>query len=170
MKTEDLICQPKEDETQNLNVYEQLVSNCLPVSQERGKFGHFALKVVVKVKNKTRRIESWLMKRSGQHRLFFWGGGKIWKVLSPSWPPQNDPQRAPAPPLCGADSQVSGPMTTSVMLPCVAANSGREVVGIFLLCACVCMCKRDFRTEIPFVLSESNTLSIYQNFFLCLIK
>lgn len=39
MNAEDLICQPKQDETKNLNVYEQLVSICLPLSLEKGKLG-----------------------------------------------------------------------------------------------------------------------------------
>lgn len=39
MNAEDLICQPKKDETKNLNVYEQLGSICLPLSLEKGKLG-----------------------------------------------------------------------------------------------------------------------------------
>lgn len=47
------------------------------------------------VKNKIQTPKSWLIKRIGKHRcpLFM-----IWKVSAPSWPQQNDPQRAPTPP------------------------------------------------------------------------
>lgn len=57
------------------------------------------------------------------------------------------PREPPHPPLCGADGQVSGLMTASVVLPCVAANLRWEVKGISLLRTCMHMCVRDFCVE-----------------------
>lgn len=36
---EDMICQPKEDDTKNLNVSEQLAQICLPIASSREEVG-----------------------------------------------------------------------------------------------------------------------------------
>lgn len=67
--------------------------------------------------------------------------------MTPSAPPTPPPPR-------GADGQVSGLMTDGVMPPCVAANAGWEVRGIFLLCARGCSCVRDLPISVPLQLAQ----------------